>query len=225
MKKLFIAAILTVLGTEAVAFEVYIDYCIKASGSSLEIADCLIRERKIYKAQKEAKAREELLALKRPLLTKDGKTIDDDAPGDQWRVSVKTRALTGETNVYIRTMSTNVESDIIGSAKRGKLTVRCHNGDTDLIISYSEYFNREERVEFKIDDGPIFSEEMWPAIGGGSMGIWGDTHALPMIRKILGHAEMNLELPAYSQTVPLTFDVSGLANVIAPLTEACNWKP
>ena len=217
MKKLFIATMLAVLGTGVFAEtpDVTIEDCNKMDTNNPKFRDCV--QQALLGMQKSL--------LKSPVLTEGGKTIDDDAPGDQWIVQTETRALTGEPNVYISTMSTNVASDIIGSAERGRLLVRCHNGDTDLIIFYNEYFSRKERIKFRVDDGPIFAEEMLPSADGKSMGMWGDMKALPMIRKILGKDEVNLELSAHSQTVPLTFDVSGLANVIAPLTEACNWKP
>ena len=211
MKKLFIAAILTVLGTEAVAKGDPLEYmqrmeACSAVPDSAERLECFEARVKEYK---------------------EGGTVEAEAgaTGSQWVVQRESSALDGRKDVFITTTSENLQPNAIGSPEKGGMAIRCMKNTTTVLFFHEIYFNDGKTISYRVGSGPVKKIYTQATQGGGGLGIGGGAKSIPFIREMIGKDELAVELKGYDQNVELVFDISGLDQHIGELAEACNWKP
>lgn len=146
--------------------------------------------------------------------------------GSQWFLETETSALDGRTDVWLRVTSQNTQPNQIGRATRAHFWVRCMQNRTNAFITFESYTSRNQQVRYKLDDKPIQSVWMETMDGGRGIGLWSGNRAIPFVRELFGASELVMAYASYSdRNLEFTFDISGLRDQIAPLSDSCSWSP
>jgi type VI secretion system protein VasI len=146
-----------------------------------------------------------------------------------WRVSSETSKLTDQTNVYLSVRSKETPTCKWNKSGPADLMLRCMEGKTSLIISpdchvtSSEYSSYGD-VDFRIDQEKSKTIAMTDSTDNRALGLWSGGKSIPIIRSLIGKNTLLVRFTPYAEGPQLlTFDISGLADAIKPLQEACNW--
>lgn len=160
--------------------------------------------------------------------SEEAETAEEQAntqSGDHWWFSEEESALDSRKDVWLRVTSSNSEPDNIGGLRNAYLWVRCMENRTNLFITFDRYTSDNQNVKYRLDEGAVKKQWMETMNGGDGIGIWSGGRAIPFIKSMLGKDEMVVSYDTYSALVEFKFDISGLNNRIAPLAEACSWRP
>lgn len=149
-------------------------------------------------------------------------------PGD-WVSHVETSKLTDKTNVFLSVRSKEVISCGFGFRDKIDLTIRCQDEKTSLIFvtgchMVSSEYNDYGDVTYRLDKDPAQKRRFDESTNHKALGLWSGSEAIPFIKGLFGKSSMLVKMTPYSESpFTATFDVTGLADVIKPLREACKW--
>ena len=145
--------------------------------------------------------------------------------GKQWRYSEERSALDNRKDVWLSVISDNTEGNSIGSPIRATLWLRCMENTTSVLIGFDRYTSDNQNVRYKFDNESVQKQWMQTMRGGDGIGIWSGSRAIPFIKKMYGKERMVVAYDTYTGPVEFTFNIAGVQERIAPLAEACEWKP
>lgn len=147
----------------------------------------------------------------------------------EWTVRTETSALDDSTSVYISVYSDERVQDRFGNGGLARLMVRCRENTTAVTIHFAGLFMADiqgrGRVDFRVDDNPPSHVNMTASTANEHLGLWNGNRSIPFIRNHLLDGE-NLYVratPFSENPVEMSFNISGLNDVIVPLREACSW--
>lgn len=151
------------------------------------------------------------------------------APKGRWQTHAEKSALTDRTTVVLSLASN--ESPNCGWNRGAKITLvlRCHENrtaayfDTGCHMASSDY-NSYGRIEYRIDDEKARTANGDASTDNRSLGLWTGDQSIPFIKSLLGKKKLTARMTPYGENpFTVSFDISGVDDVVAPLRRACGW--
>jgi hypothetical protein len=143
-----------------------------------------------------------------------------------WVSSEEKSAMGDRANAVASIFSDNELRNSIGMGEKVQMLVRCADNKTDTLFMWPAFVGISDglKVEFKIDDGPIFSHVLSPAGSGDAFGFWGGSESVPFIRRLADAKRLVVRAAGYNETSQeAIFDVTGIAKGTASVQSACGW--
>jgi type VI secretion system protein VasI len=149
------------------------------------------------------------------------------APG-QWRVSDARSSLDDTRRVVLTLDSTEPMRGRFGRNEHAILAIRCEENTTSLFINWGGHFmsdlNQGGRVDYRIDARPPGNVTMRVSNNNMALGLWNGRSSIPFIRSLVDGDELYVRATPFSESrIEARFPISGLADAIRPLREACRW--
>ena len=141
----------------------------------------------------------------------------------KWFVSTKQSMIDDSTNVYL---SLEAEDDIDTGYEnvRPILHLRCSENKTSLFIVWNLYLGENSIEVLTRVDQQKAKSRYWN-ISTDNKAIFAPGRDTKYAKTLARHRTLFVQLtPAGRGPIRATFDVTGLAEAIRPLQEACNWK-
>lgn len=166
--------------------------------------------------------------LRKSLIGAKGSKSDKTKIETSWYTSTNTDPIDDSPEILISRSSENRITGTFGAGNRATLYLRCAKNTTNLILQVGEYLGSEDTVSvtYRLDDYPP-SESAWRvSTTNRSVGLWGGTDSIPVIRKMLAAEKMVFRMrPPRKSQITMTFRLNGLDKAIGPLASACTWTP
>jgi len=118
---------------------------------------------------------------------------------------------------------------VVTVAKKGKhtLTLGCVENTTTARITFADAFFSSYRAitaDYRIDDGKPRKQRFRPSTSRDTVGLWTGAVAIPFIKGLFGGTSLYVRAPTHNGGYAIAeFDITGLAQSIAPLRDACHW--
>ena len=137
-----------------------------------------------------------------------------------WKVSIKTNPLDDSktvTLILLAESGTNRWGTPIG------LILRCDSHQTDVYVAWSDYLGSEARVTWRVGDEDA-KVAKW-SLSTDKEATFYPYDEISFIKQLLTTDRFVAQVTPYNES-PITavFDLTGLANAIHPLQEACGWE-
>lgn len=145
-----------------------------------------------------------------------------------WNVDVETSEMTDDTNVFI-SVASDEAVDCGWSTQKTTLMLRCMENTTSAYFvtgchMTSSRYNSYGDVTYRLDDKNSKTLSFDESTNNRSLGLWRGNQAIPFIKSLLGHDRLLVRMTPFSEnSFTVSFNISGLENVIHPLREACHW--
>jgi type VI secretion system protein VasI len=79
-------------------------------------------------------------------------------------------------------------------------------------------------VEYRFDDNPAGKRSFDASTDNRALGLWNGRKSIPLIKQMLGADKAIFRFTPYGNSpVTAKFGISGLAEAIQPLRDACHW--
>lgn len=146
-----------------------------------------------------------------------------------WRLRKDRSPIDDSESVFLSTLSTEANRDRFGREYLPRLTLRCVENTTALVINFDGQFMSDTgghgRVDFRFDDQAATEVSMQESTDNQALGLWRGSLAIPMLRQIVNHDQLLVRYVPVNESAGLAiFDISGAAPGIAEIAEACNWN-
>jgi len=137
-----------------------------------------------------------------------------------WSVSIKTNPLDDSRTVTLILLAES------GTSRWGTpigLILRCDSNQTDVYIAWSDYLGSEARVTWRVGDEDARAAQ-W-SLSTNKEATFYPYDEISFIQQLLTTTRFVAQVTPYNES-PITavFDLTGLANAIRPLQEACGWE-
>jgi len=137
-----------------------------------------------------------------------------------WRVSIETNPLDDSRTVTLILLAES------GTSRWGTpigLILRCDSNQTDVYIAWSDYLGSEARVTWRVGDEDARAAQ-W-SLSTNKEATFYPYDEISFIQQLLTTTRFVAQVTPYNES-PITavFDLTGLANAIRPLQEACGWE-
>ncbi|MBC6438052.1 MAG: hypothetical protein GDA52_07920 [Rhodobacteraceae bacterium] len=148
------------------------------------------------------------------------------AETSNWTVSTETSPVDDSTNVFLRSKGSEIR-DRFGNSKSPVLWIRCMEGQTDFWIWFGGHFmvGRGDKgvVTYRIDSQPAVTRRFVESNDNEYLGL-PNNRGIEIIKSMFGHETLFVRATPNSEwPLNMTFPISGIEDVIAPLRQSCNW--
>ncbi|MCX8507981.1 MAG: type VI secretion system-associated protein TagO, partial [Rhodobacteraceae bacterium] len=111
---------------------------------------------------------------------------------------------------------------------KAQLILRCMENKTAAMLITSCHmasgFQGYGQVEYRVDDNSSLTRDFEASTDNGALGLWDGGSAIPFIKAMGdGHQLLMRFTPFNESPTTAKFDITGMAEAIAPLKEACGW--
>ncbi|WP_172332781.1 type VI secretion system-associated protein TagO [Mangrovicoccus sp. HB161399] len=200
------------------------DFCVKQEAqkatedldkTTLNVLDCELDLRKRQLAALEARA------------AAAGIRLAGDS--DNWVLATRREAITDQPEVHLSSQSVAPVQCSRFDAETVKLTLRCRNNTTSLLITgnnchFADHEAIYRKIIFRADGNYAFSATGSASTDSRTIGLWTGPAAVPVIKNFLSADQLLIRFTAYaSNTATAEFNVSGLDDAIGQLRETCHW--
>lgn len=145
-----------------------------------------------------------------------------------WRIQNEVSKLDDTKNVFLSTKNTNNVTDRFGRAKTITMHIQCRENTTLFYVHFDTFMSdhRNGTVTYRLDKAKARTVKMRESNNNQALGLWNGGSSIPMLRKMLGKKYMLIQATPHSDSaITAEFDIAGIDTAIAPLAEACGWKP
>ncbi|OOY16741.1 type VI secretion system-associated protein TagO [Thioclava sp. DLFJ4-1] len=149
-------------------------------------------------------------------------------PRKNWLVNSETSKLDDSKIVRISTLSSEPMHDRFQAKDPAALVIRCESNTTNAYIVFGGLFMSSNSghgvVAYRVDDQQPARVNMRESNNNMALGLWNGGSSIPFIKNLLGGSKLYVEATPFSEArVSMTFDISGIDDVIKPLRETCHW--
>lgn len=149
-------------------------------------------------------------------------------PRDNWMVDHSKSKMDDSEVVKLTTLSSEPMRDRFQTKEPAALVIRCESNTTNAYIVFGGLFMSSNSghgvVNYRVDDRKPSRVNMRESNNNMGLGLWSGGSAIPFIKNLMGGSKLYLEATPFSESrVSMTFDISGLDEVVKPLREACHW--
>ena len=145
----------------------------------------------------------------------------------KWDLEVKTSPMDGAKSVFVSKAANEQVAGFGGMRHTATLILRCRGNETEAFVSTGVTVERDfgsDRVNVRVK----FDDSAADKIGANPSAM-GDALFLPssiaLIKRMLAAKTLFFEFtPFQGGPETITFDLTGLGEVIGPLQAACGWK-
>ncbi len=152
---------------------------------------------------------------------------DPAKAGSAWEVEITKSPIDDSTNVFLTTVSEESFPGRFGGARQEAfLMVRCMEKATASYVIWGDTFIGVDStmMQHRIDDEKAKTETVSISTDHKATGHWSGGRAIPFIKTMFGKKKMLVRVTPHSESpVTVTFDISGLEQVIKPLRQSCKW--
>ena len=183
------------------------------------------------------KAREEYstdtkphITSKTPLKPKKNQFVNGFKVAGNWALQEKRSQLTDSRDIYASVDASNSVSCRSGlNTHRPTLMIRCMENTTAIFFSTdcfmaSTDYNDSGHINYRLDKltpGKIRAQE---STNHKSLGLWRGHSSIPFIKKMEGRNSLLIRMRPYSESAfEVTFDITGINEVISDVRKACHW--
>lgn len=146
----------------------------------------------------------------------------------RWQVAEQISKISDVKNVVLQLDSLEPLSGRFGRKAEATLVITCREKKTLAYIVFGGHFMSDHSngtVTYRIDKRPAVKKRMQNSNDHQALGLWDAGEAIPFIRELVGGTSLYVQATPHSESaVSAEFPISGLAEAIKPLQEACNWK-
>ena len=154
--------------------------------------------------------------------------VREESPGTgDWRVRTETSKMDDSMNVWLTLRSTE-QTNCPYKTGSHSIHIACRENETNLWLRFGGCFmssiQGKGRVTYRLDTGKAQTRNFRESNNNMALGLWSSGQAIPFIKRMLGHDRLIVRATPFSDsTVTAEYRISGLAEAVAPLREACNW--
>jgi len=146
----------------------------------------------------------------------------------KWIKKVNISDLTDDKNVYLSLESDDLVRARFGSPAPARLLLRCQENTTAATFGFNDNFMASIQgygtVEYRIDSQDMQRVRANESTDNSVLGLWRGSSSIPFIKKLIGHQKLVVRATPYNESaMTVTFDISGLENVIGELRDTCSW--
>lgn len=146
----------------------------------------------------------------------------------KWSVREEQSKIDDSRNVFLQVASIEPVVNQYRQSEPAFLTITCRQKTTDLFISFAGHFmsdlNGSGRVTTRVDKLPAKAISMRESNDHKALGLWDGGSSIPFIKTLLTGDVLYVRAVPYSASaVEIEFPISGIADAIKPLREACKW--
>lgn len=148
---------------------------------------------------------------------------------NSWLIKQQTSQITDDTDVFLHTRSTAKVDCGWNRNDHIRLTLRCLENTTALIISTgchmaSGTYNDYGDVTYRLDEEKARKIGMHESTDNRALGLWRGNRSIPFIKRMLNKQRMIVRMTPYGQSpFTATFNIAGLEEAIEPLRKECGW--
>lgn len=144
-----------------------------------------------------------------------------------WQLATEVSPFDDTTNVFLSLESDAPIPGRFGGKGPAVLRLQCQEDTTMAFI----YFNgnrmsddQSPEVDYRLDKKEAQQIIMQASIDRRSLGVWSGKDAIPLIKSMIGHDTLLVRATPFAQNPVVTsFTITGLADALTPLREACDW--
>ncbi len=142
-----------------------------------------------------------------------------------WRTYEKKSKLSGRTDVYMYTISSDTQPNSIGRPETSNFGIRCMDNTTAVWIESPQYVSQNwQKVKYAFNDGSIKLKSFNSAKGGDAIGLFNGKSSIPFVKSMFGKDKLVVQFSSYkSAKIEYEFPITGLEEAIKLLRKACNW--
>lgn len=202
MTKLLLAAVMSLMSTQAVA------------GLKSEIAKCA--------AKAGDAARLICYDALAHRLHVDKPKIGAQRGAGKWDITTKTSPIDDSTNVYL---SVDAEKPVQSgyNSVRPTLVIRCAQNHTNVFIVWGLYLGLDSTHMLTRIDRQKAHTNSW-SISSDTKAVFVQGGDIAYAQSLMGHHVLLAQITPYGENpVMAEFDISGLSKAIEPLRKACHW--
>ena len=141
-------------------------------------------------------------------------------------ISHESKSAMGDSSTVFSSIDSNNKLlNSIGMGKKVTMLVDCTDNRTSVIFLWPVFLGTAEPVEvdFKIDDGAIFSHMLYT--GGESFVFSGGGEAIPFLRKLNGSSRLVVRAAGWREgPQEAILMIEGIAEGTKAVQTACNWR-
>lgn len=147
----------------------------------------------------------------------------------KWELGTSTSKMTDQQNVFLTLDSDNdVSGPFGGGLGPARLLLRCMENTTAVMLVVNGHFLADiqgyGRVEYRLDKDKLSRISMSVSTDNKALGLWNGSRAIPFIKQLIGHDTLVMRVTPFNESpVTLTFDITGLSEVLPKLRETCRW--
>lgn len=137
-----------------------------------------------------------------------------------WVISSSQDALDRRKRIYASLRSKNSISNVIGFKESAQLMLRCDGGKFQAYVNWPSFLGMEDvDVRYRIGESPIRSASWGISTDGTAAFIYNPTS---FVTYLYGQRELAIGMKSWGKTEQsVTFDVTGIENVIKRLQDGC----
>lgn len=135
----------------------------------------------------------------------------------EWEVKLEQSALGDNGPLEVKLLSQNTFSSY-GKKEHGELRTTCRKGEINIFFYRPDGLFIYDDIEYKLDDGPISSDDKWESSGSLIHG----ADPVAFLSPLKGVSTLAVRFGAKAvDPVEMTFDVSGFDEVAKEITKQC----
>jgi type VI secretion system VasI family protein len=148
-------------------------------------------------------------------------------PAAAWTASVETNPIDDSRSVALMLDASDSYTNRYGRSGQANLQIVCQQNRTGLALVLPELYTSNTgglgEVTLRVDSKPAFERDMIAANDRGSLAVIGGP-AISAIKEMLGGERLIMQFLTVSEpTKIVTFDITGLDDVIGDVRETCGW--
>ena len=146
----------------------------------------------------------------------------------KWLVSEDRSSFDDSATVAVSLGSSEDVRGQFGAPGPAKIYLRCMENTTSVYLLVNDLFLSDiqgfGQVQYRIDEQPSAKVRMNSSTDNKALGLWDGGTAIPMIKKLLEGKGIVFRVTPFNESpIEFSFDLSGIANAVAPLRKACSW--
>ena len=143
----------------------------------------------------------------------------------KWHVSKSRSALDDSLNVY---MHVTADSTILGTLNRPvrpELWILCRENTTSVYADWKVFISiQDSPMTYRIDSQQARTKTFNITTDHNALGYFSGGRSIPFVKALFRAKELLVQVTPYGKSpAQVTFDVSGIEEVIKPLRKACHW--
>lgn len=140
-----------------------------------------------------------------------------------WQLQIGKSKVDDSESVYLSVLSLETLYDGLRGEVRPRLTLRCKENETDVLINWDTYWLYDEtNVAARIDKTKATSA-IW-SVSTNHVAIF-HPHPIAFIRSLIGAEKLFVRATPISENpMEVTFNIHGLRNILPRLKKACHWS-